>query len=74
MPLSNQIGDIALLIVIAWILNFGRWNYIYYLDCIKSSYEMMVINFLAVLAAVTKIAQIPFSSWLPRCDTGDKRP
>ena len=31
--LPNRIGDVALLIVNAWILNFGRWNYIYYLDC-----------------------------------------
>ena len=61
--LSNRIGDIALLIVIAWILNFGRWNYIFYLDCMKSSYETTVIRFLVVLT--TKRAQIPFSSWLP---------
>ena len=27
--LSNPIGDVALLIVIALILNFGRWNYVY---------------------------------------------
>ena len=46
-------------------MNFGRWNYIYYLDCIKSSYEVEVIRFLVVLAAVTKRAQIPFSLWLP---------
>nr|YP_009250305.1 NADH dehydrogenase subunit 5 [Panchlora nivea]AMW91060.1 NADH dehydrogenase subunit 5 [Panchlora nivea] len=63
--LSNRIGDVALLMVIAWMLNFGSWNYIYYLDCMKSSYEMMVISFLVVLAAMTKSAQIPFSSWLP---------
>ena len=42
-----------------------KWSYIYYLDCIKSSYEMMVIRFLVVLAAITKRAQIPFSSLLP---------
>ena len=63
--LSNRIGDVALLIVIAWILNFGRWNYIYYLDCLKSSYEIEIITFLVVLAGATKRAQIPFSSWLP---------
>ena len=37
--LSNRIGEVALLIVIVWILNFGIWSYIYYLDCIKSSYN-----------------------------------
>lgn len=63
--LSNRVGDVALLIVIAWILNFGRWNYIYYLDCIKYSFEIEIITFFVVLAAITKRAQIPFSSWLP---------
>nr|AVN67965.1 NADH dehydrogenase subunit 5 [Pycnoscelus sp. B103] len=63
--LSNRIGDVALLMVIAWMLNFGSWNYIYYLDCLKSSYEMEIITFLVVLAGATKSAQIPFSSWLP---------
>ena len=49
--LSNRIG-VVLLIVIAWILNFGRWNYIYYWDWMKSGYEMTVIRFLVVLAAI----------------------
>nr|WGO57906.1 NADH dehydrogenase subunit 5 [Cyrtonotula longialata] len=63
--LSNRIGDVALLMVIAWMLNFGSWNYIYYLDCMSMSTEMEVITFLVVLAGMTKSAQIPFSSWLP---------
>nr|WGO58179.1 NADH dehydrogenase subunit 5 [Centrocolumna ericea] len=63
--LSNRVGDVALLMVIAWMLNFGSWNYIYYLDCMKNSFEMEIITFLVVLAAMTKSAQIPFSSWLP---------
>nr|WGO58062.1 NADH dehydrogenase subunit 5 [Rhabdoblatta melancholica] len=63
--LSNRIGDVALLMVIAWMLNFGSWNYIYYLECFKGSIEMEVITFLVVLAGMTKSAQIPFSSWLP---------
>nr|WGO57789.1 NADH dehydrogenase subunit 5 [Jacobsonina sp.] len=63
--LSNRVGDVALLMVIAWMLNFGSWNYIYYLDCMKCSFEMEIITFLVVLAAMTKSAQIPFSSWLP---------
>lgn len=32
--LSNRIGDVALLLAIAWILNYGSWNYIFYLDVI----------------------------------------
>lgn len=63
--LSNRIGDVALLISIAWILNYGRWNYIYYLDFIKGDIRIEIIGLLVVLAAITKSAQIPFSSWLP---------
>nr|AVN68200.1 NADH dehydrogenase subunit 5 [Melanozosteria sp. Cairns, Australia] len=63
--LSNRIGDVSLLMAIAWMLNFGSWNYIYYLELLKDSYEMEIISFLIVLAAMTKSAQIPFSSWLP---------
>uniref|UniRef100_A0AAU7BAL0 NADH-ubiquinone oxidoreductase chain 5 n=1 Tax=Heteromallus sp. TaxID=3073483 RepID=A0AAU7BAL0_9ORTH len=63
--LSNRIGDVALLMAIAWMLNFGSWNYIYYLDMMSSTMEMKIIGILVVLAAMTKSAQIPFSSWLP---------
>nr|AYW52253.1 NADH dehydrogenase subunit 5 [Cleridae sp. 1 ACP-2013] len=63
--LSNRIGDVALLMSIAWMLNYGSWNYIMYLDFMKLDYEMKIISFLIILAAMTKSAQIPFSSWLP---------
>nr|YP_009171494.1 NADH dehydrogenase subunit 5 [Cyphoderris monstrosa]AJW76324.1 NADH dehydrogenase subunit 5 [Cyphoderris monstrosa] len=63
--LSNRIGDVALLMAIAWMLNFGSWNYIYYLDFMMKSFEMKIIGGLVLLAAMTKSAQIPFSSWLP---------
>nr|URX53610.1 NADH dehydrogenase subunit 5 [Cryptotermes sp. 3 AB-2022a] len=63
--LSNRVGDVALLMVIAWMINFGSWNYIFYLDFLKSSFEMSLISLLVVLAAMTSSAQIPFSSWLP---------
>nr|ARH53916.1 NADH dehydrogenase subunit 5 [Limonius minutus] len=63
--LSNRIGDVALLISIAWMLNYGSWNYIYYLDFMKTDFYMQLIGMLVVLAAMTKSAQIPFSSWLP---------
>nr|AVM85008.1 NADH dehydrogenase subunit 5 [Anopheles gambiae] len=63
--LSNRIGDVALLLAIAWMLNYGSWNYIFYLDMMKNNIEMMIIGGLAMLAAMTKSAQIPFSSWLP---------
>nr|WIL79868.1 NADH dehydrogenase subunit 5 [Clerus dealbatus] len=63
--LSNRIGDVALLLSIAWMLNYGSWNYIFYLDYYKMDLYMKIISGLIVLAAMTKSAQIPFSSWLP---------
>nr|UGN61752.1 NADH dehydrogenase subunit 5 [Cryptocercus maluogouensis] len=63
--LSNRVGDVALLMVISWMLNFGSWNYVYYLSFLKSSFEMNLISVFVVLAALTSSAQIPFSSWLP---------
>nr|UPX88363.1 NADH dehydrogenase subunit 5 [Leptogaster cylindrica] len=63
--LSNRIGDVALLLAIAWMLNFGSWNYIFYLYFMKLDSSMMIVGMLVMLAAMTKSAQIPFSSWLP---------
>lgn len=63
--LSNRIGDVALLLSIAWILNYGRWNYIFYLEVMQKDFDIMIIGALVILAAITKRAQIPFSSWLP---------
>ena len=60
--LSNRIGDVALLMVIVWIINFGSWSIIYYLEFLSASVETELISFLVVLAAITKSAQIPFSS------------
>nr|ALO70469.1 NADH deshydrogenase subunit 5 [Cryptopleurum minutum] len=63
--LSNRIGDVALLMSIAWMLNYGSWNFIYYLDFMKNDFIMNLISWMVMLAAMTKSAQIPFSSWLP---------
>nr|YP_009772334.1 NADH dehydrogenase subunit 5 [Sarcophaga brevicornis]QIT03215.1 NADH dehydrogenase subunit 5 [Sarcophaga brevicornis] len=63
--LSNRIGDVALLLAIAWMLNYGSWNYVFYLEVMKNDFEMLIIGSLVMLAAMTKSAQIPFSSWLP---------
>nr|AXZ71062.1 NADH dehydrogenase subunit 5 [Lonchoptera multiseta] len=63
--LSNRIGDVALLLAIAWMLNYGSWNYTYYLEMMKFDLAMQIIGGLIILAAMTKSAQIPFSSWLP---------
>nr|AFV13090.1 NADH dehydrogenase subunit 5 [Monocellicampa pruni] len=63
--LSNRVGDVFLLMSIAWMMNFGSWNYIFYLEFMQVNKEMMVIFMFILLAAFTKSAQIPFSSWLP---------
>nr|ARH54254.1 NADH dehydrogenase subunit 5 [Cucujus haematodes] len=63
--LTNRVGDVALLMSIAWIFNYGSWNYYMYTSMLKDDFEMMLISALVILAAMTKSAQIPFSSWLP---------
>nr|YP_010744249.1 NADH dehydrogenase subunit 5 [Epicauta obscurocephala]WET56774.1 NADH dehydrogenase subunit 5 [Epicauta obscurocephala] len=63
--LTNRVGDVALLMSIAWMLNYGSWNYVFFLEEMKEDGHMMLISMLVVLAAMTKSAQIPFSSWLP---------
>jgi len=60
--LSNRIGDVALLMVIAWIINFGSLSFIYYLEFLSGSVVIELISFLTVLAAITSSAQIPFPS------------
>nr|YP_010585920.1 NADH dehydrogenase subunit 5 [Lepidostoma longipilosum]UZZ43643.1 NADH dehydrogenase subunit 5 [Lepidostoma longipilosum] len=63
--MSNRIGDIAILLVISWMLNYGGWNFIFYLELMKSDAYMVLVGSLVILAGMTKSAQIPFSSWLP---------
>nr|YP_009409426.1 NADH dehydrogenase subunit 5 [Anoplocnemis curvipes]ASH96377.1 NADH dehydrogenase subunit 5 [Anoplocnemis curvipes] len=61
--LTNRIGDVAILLGIAWLFNSGSWHYLYYnLYFFNWGY---ILCLLIVLAAFTKSAQIPFSSWLP---------
>nr|YP_004734367.1 NADH dehydrogenase subunit 5 [Sesamia inferens]AEI29243.1 NADH dehydrogenase subunit 5 [Sesamia inferens] len=63
--LSNRIGDVLILMSISWMLNYGSWNYIFYLEFMSNDWEMKMIGGLIIMAAMTKSAQIPFSSWLP---------
>nr|QUE27236.1 NADH dehydrogenase subunit 5 [Actias dubernardi] len=63
--MTNRIGDVFILMVISWMLNYGSWNYIFYLEFMKNDLIMEVIGVMIILAAMTKSAQIPFSSWLP---------
>nr|AND96701.1 NADH deshydrogenase subunit 5 [Onthophagus pullus] len=62
--LSNRIGDVFLLLSIAWMLNYGGFNYYFYVDYMKMD-EIFIIGLFIMIAAMTKSAQIPFSSWLP---------
>nr|YP_010463247.1 NADH dehydrogenase subunit 5 [Iphicrates gressitti]UUJ37771.1 NADH dehydrogenase subunit 5 [Iphicrates gressitti] len=61
--LTNRIGDVAILLSISILFNMGSWYFIYYFYYI-SSLGIYLLLF-SVLAAFTKSAQIPFSSWLP---------
>nr|YP_009479862.1 NADH dehydrogenase subunit 5 [Aglaomorpha histrio]AVX48086.1 NADH dehydrogenase subunit 5 [Aglaomorpha histrio] len=63
--LSNRVGDVLILMVVAWMMNYGSWNYIFYLEFMKNDWEMKMISSMIIMAAMTKSAQIPFSSWLP---------
>nr|UCS09558.1 NADH dehydrogenase subunit 5 [Graphium confucius] len=63
--LSNRIGDVMILMLISWMMNYGSWNYIFYLNFMNNDYSMKMISLLLIIAAMTKSAQIPFSSWLP---------
>ena len=59
--LTNRIGDVILLIAIALILNEGHW-------LITNTWHNDLIGWtsaLIIVAAITKSAQMPFSSWLP---------
>nr|YP_010390380.1 NADH dehydrogenase subunit 5 [Pulex irritans]UPV72702.1 NADH dehydrogenase subunit 5 [Pulex irritans] len=63
--LMNRVGDVTLLLSIAWMLNYGGWNYLFYLKYMVNMDEMYFIMLLLMVSAMTKSAQIPFSAWLP---------
>nr|BDQ43493.1 NADH dehydrogenase subunit 5 [Metaphire sieboldi] len=59
--LTNRIGDVMLLLSIAWTLNQGHWNILHMWETESLTWQVAAI----LLAAMTKSAQMPFSSWLP---------
>nr|YP_010733849.1 NADH dehydrogenase subunit 5 [Atteva charopis]WEG93572.1 NADH dehydrogenase subunit 5 [Atteva charopis] len=63
--LSNRVGDVFILIVISWMMNYGSWNYVFYMNFMKNDWVMMMMSMMVMIASITKSAQIPFSSWLP---------
>nr|APX40792.1 NADH dehydrogenase subunit 5 [Phyllotreta hemipoda] len=63
--LTNRLGDAALLLAMAWVVNYGSFNFMFYLECMNKDNFMKMVSYLIILAAFTKSAQIPFSAWLP---------
>nr|YP_010586284.1 NADH dehydrogenase subunit 5 [Hydroptila angulata]UZZ44046.1 NADH dehydrogenase subunit 5 [Hydroptila angulata] len=63
--LSNRIGDVFILMAICWMFNFGSWSFMNYLYYFKMNEVYQLVGMYVMLAAITKSAQIPFSSWLP---------
>nr|ALO76369.1 NADH deshydrogenase subunit 5 [Discolomatinae sp. GENSP01] len=63
--LMNRVGDVMILLAVAWMLNYGSWNFIYFIDYFKNEKSMIFISIFILIASMTKSAQIPFSSWLP---------
>nr|YP_010996512.1 NADH dehydrogenase subunit 5 [Concaveplana hamulusa]WPC85254.1 NADH dehydrogenase subunit 5 [Concaveplana hamulusa] len=58
--LTNRLGDIGLLICISWMMSYGSWHFIFYLEFFEKK-----LYYLMFLSCFTKSAQIPFSCWLP---------
>nr|AFY16878.1 NADH dehydrogenase subunit 5 [Perittopus sp. HL-2012] len=61
--LTNRTGDVAILLSISWMMNYGSWHFLYYLTVFGDWVFYLFI--LVVIAGFTSSAQIPFSSWLP---------
>jgi len=61
--LTNRIGDAGLLILIGIRLQIGSWSFYFY-NLEKTFYSNRIV-ILLIFVAITKRAQIPFSSWLP---------
>nr|QHQ98542.1 NADH dehydrogenase subunit 5 [Macrocheles nataliae] len=60
--LINRLGDIGMILSLIFFMNFLSWSFIDYLNNMK--FYNYIILFL-MLGALTKSAQMPFSSWLP---------
>lgn len=63
--LRNRVGDVCLLIVIAWFSITGDFVYLFWVEGLGVLNNCNILSLLIILAAITKSAQIPFSAWLP---------
>uniref|UniRef100_UPI0030E4B8AC NADH dehydrogenase subunit 5 n=1 Tax=Pilargis verrucosa TaxID=1818081 RepID=UPI0030E4B8AC len=59
--LMNRIGDVMLLLAMAWSLNQGHWT----LTNMWQTPFAQAMTISILIAGMTKSAQMPFSSWLP---------
>nr|UJG45391.1 NADH dehydrogenase subunit 5 [Athripsodes cinereus] len=62
--LSNRMGDVFLLLMMAWVFSLGSWNIFVYFSSLNIEF-VKIIGILLILVSITKSAQIPFSAWLP---------
>ena len=60
--LSNRVGDVMILLSIAFLINQGHWLITH--TFISRKFNIIIITII-LLAGITKRAQLPFSSWLP---------
>lgn len=59
--IMNRIGDVFIILAVALLVTQGHWNlFLFWPDNLR----YLVIIFL-IVSAMTKRAQVPFSSWLP---------
>nr|YP_009564772.1 NADH dehydrogenase subunit 5 [Henosepilachna vigintioctopunctata]QAY82223.1 NADH dehydrogenase subunit 5 [Henosepilachna vigintioctopunctata] len=63
--IMNRVGDAMMLIAIAWMMNYGSWNLMFYMEYFFEDKYMFMVAMFVMVAALTKSAQMPFSSWLP---------
>nr|YP_001936231.1 NADH dehydrogenase subunit 5 [Phalangium opilio]ACA66085.1 NADH dehydrogenase subunit 5 [Phalangium opilio] len=62
--LSNRVGDVGILLGILAMVNLGGWDFIFFNSLNLDLLSVWLFSCI-FLAAMTKSAQIPFSSWLP---------
>lgn len=63
--LRNRVGDVCILLAIAWFRVLGDFNFFNWVFIYNDLMDVTLLRFLIVVGAMTKRAQIPFSAWLP---------